>query len=48
MEIITNYLSSPCETTNGQVICVVLSSITLGLILGHLLGMRSEERKANR
>ena len=34
MEIITNYLSASCETTNGQVISLVLSAIILGLVLG--------------
>ena len=44
MEIITNYLSATCETTNGQVVSVVLASITLGLVLGLIF----LDRKGNR
>ena len=34
METITNYLRTTFETSNGEVIGVVLSSIILGLVLG--------------
>lgn len=34
MQNITNYLSASCDTTNGQVITLTLSSILFGLILG--------------
>ena len=44
MEIITNYLSASCETTNGQVIVLALSGIILGLVLG----MVAYSGKANR
>lgn len=44
METITNYLSATCETTNGDVISVVLASITLGLVLGLIFLDRKETR----
>lgn len=34
MEIITNFLRTTFETSNGEVMAVVLSSIILGLVLG--------------
>lgn len=44
MEIITNYLSANCETTNGEVISVILASITLGLVIGLIILDRKETR----
>jgi hypothetical protein len=44
MEIITNYLSASCETTNGQVISLTLSAIILGLVLGLIATTRKASR----
>jgi hypothetical protein len=44
MENITNYIKAGCELTNGQVISIMLSGITLGLVLGMVAEMRRNNR----
>jgi len=40
----TNYLRTTFETSNGEVIAVVLSSIILGLVLGLVLQALGSKR----